>query len=61
MDNSLVLHSMINSKSGTKSLNPCCNGQLSSTRPNKTTLIINKLKSRAKQMFIFINRKLTIS
>ena len=42
-------------------LNPCCNGLKSSTRPNKTTLIINKLKNRAKQMFIFINRKLTIS
>ena len=42
-------------------LNPCCNGQQSSTRPNKTILIINKLKNRAKQIFIFINRKLTIS
>ena len=30
-------------------------------RPNKTILIINKLKNRAKQIFIFINRKLTIS
>ena len=44
-----------------KSLNPCCSGQWSRTRPYKTLLIINKLKSFTKQIFTFLNRKLTIS
>ena len=43
------------------SLNPCCSGQWSRTRPYKTLLIINKLKSFTKQIFTFLNRKLTIS
>ena len=42
-------------------LNPCCSGQWSRTRPYKTLLIINKLKSFTKQIFTFLNRKLTIS
>ena len=45
----------------THSLNPCCSGQWSRTRPYKTLLIINKLKNFPKQMFTFLNRKLTIS
>ena len=43
------------------SLNPCCSGQWSRTRPYKTLLIINKLKSFTKEIFTFLNRKLTIS
>ena len=42
-------------------LNPCCSGRWSRTRPYKTLLIINKLKNFAKQIFTFLNRKLTIS
>ena len=44
-----------------KSLNPYCSGRWSRTRPYKTLLIINKLKNFAKQIFTFLNRKLTIS
>ena len=43
------------------SLNPYCSGQWSRTRPYKTLLIINKLKNFTKQIFTFLNRKLTIS
>ena len=42
------------------SLNPYCSGQWSRTRPYKTLLIINKLKNFTKQIFTFLNRKLTI-
>ena len=42
-------------------LNPCCSGRCSSTELYKTILIINKLKNFAKQIFTFLNRKLTIS
>ena len=42
-------------------LNPYCSGRWSRTRPYKTLLIINKLKSSSKQIFTFLNRKLTIS
>ena len=42
-------------------LNPCCGGRCSSTELYKTKLIINKLKSFTKQIFTFLNRKLTIS
>ena len=41
------------------SLNPCCSGRWSRTRPYKTILIINKLKNPTKQLFTFLNRKLT--
>ena len=44
-----------------QSLNPYCSGQWSRTRPYKTLLIINKLKNFTKQIFTFLNRKLTIS
>ena len=44
-----------------ESLNPYCSGQWSRTRPYKTLLIINKLKNFTKQIFTFLNRKLTIS
>ena len=44
-----------------KGLNPYCSGQWSRTRPYKTLLIINKLKNFTKQIFTFLNRKLTIS
>ena len=43
-----------------RSLNPCCNGRWSRTRPYKTILIISKLKNFAKQILTFLNRKLTI-
>ena len=42
-------------------LNPYCSGRWSRTRPYKTLLIINKLKSFTKEIFTFLNRKLTIS
>ena len=42
-------------------LNPYCSGQWSRTRPYKTILIISKLKNSTKQIFTFLNRKLTIS
>ena len=42
-------------------LNPCCSGRCSSTELYKTKLIINKLKNFTKQIFTFLNRKLTIS
>ena len=42
-------------------LNPCCSGQWSRTQPYKTLLIINKLKNFTKQIFTFLNQKLTIS
>ena len=45
----------------TACLNPCCSGRWSRTRPYKTLLIINKLKNFTKQIFTFLNRKLTIS
>ena len=45
----------------TARLNPYCSGRWSRTRPYKTLLIINKLKSFSKQIFTFLNRKLTIS
>ena len=45
----------------TVGLNPYCSGQWSRTRPYKTLLIINKLKSFTKQIFTFLNRKLTFS
>ena len=44
----------------TSSLNPCCNGRWSRTRPYKTLLIINKLKNLTKEIFTFLNLKLTI-
>ena len=44
-----------------KRLNPYCSGRWSRTRPYKTLLIINKLKNFTKQVFTFLNRKLTIS
>ena len=43
----------------TQRLNPCCSGRWSRTRPYKTILIINKLKNSTKQLFTFLNRKLT--
>lgn len=45
----------------TTCLNPCCSGRWSRTRPYKTILIINKLKNSTKQLFTFLNRKLTFS
>ena len=45
----------------TQCLNPYCSGQWFRTRPYKTLLIINKLKNFTKQIFTFLNRKLTIS
>ena len=43
-----------------KSLNPCCNGRWSRTRPYKTILIFSKSKNFTKQILAFLNRKLTI-
>ena len=61
VDNGLVLifTSIIMKK--VVSLNPYCSGQWPRTRPYKTLLIINKLKNHTKQIFTFLNRKLTIS
>ena len=43
------------------SLNPYCSWTWTSTSQNKTILIINKLKSFAKEIFTSINKKLTVS
>ena len=59
MDNGLV-HIGSKGTKKRKSLNPCCNGQWSRTRPYKTILIISKLKNFTKQILTFLNRKLTI-
>ena len=40
---------------GIRGLNPCCSGRWSSTRPYKTLLIINKLKSFTKEIFTSLN------
>ena len=62
VDNGLVLLIKISFiKAVLRSLNPYCSGQWSRTRPYKTLLIINKLKNFTKQIFTFLNRKLTIS
>lgn len=60
MEDGLVRVSDCLEASFNESLNPCCNGQWSRTRPYKTLLIIKKLKSFAKQILTFLNRKLTI-
>ena len=60
VDNGIVLWKQ-NTIGITKSgLNPCCSGQWYRTQPYKTLLIINKLKNITKQIFTFLNRKLTI-
>ena len=61
VDDGLVLNKMIIVTQAQLSLNPCCSGRWSRTRPYKTLLIINKLKNFTKQIFTFLNRKLTIS
>ena len=61
VDDGLVPLVYMISKLKSLCLNPCCSGRWSSTRPYKTILIINKLKNLSKQIFTFINRKLTIS
>ena len=61
VDNGLVLAAVVAFVAGLKGLNPYCSGQWSRTRPYKTLLIINKLKNFTKQIFTFLNRKLTIS
>ena len=60
VDNGLVLN-LLNYIQMETSLNPCCSGRWSRTRPYKTILIINKLKNTTKQFFTFLNRKLTFS
>ena len=60
VDNGLVLTDDI-ATFDAKGLNPYCSGQWSRTRPYKTLLIINKLKNFTKQIFTFLNQKLTIS
>ena len=61
VDNGLV-HVVLEGKSREFiCLNPYCSGQWSRTRPYKTILIINNLKSYIKETFTFLNRKLTIS
>ena len=61
VDNGLVPFEEFKNRVKTICLNPCCSGQWSRTRPYKTLLIINKLKNFTKQIFTFLNRKLTIS
>ena len=60
MDNGLVPAIAVLFLSST-GLNPRCSGQYFHTRPYKTILIINKLKSSIKQTFTFLDRKRTIS
>ena len=61
VDNGLVLAGNHLIKHPKARLNPYCSGQWSRTRPYKTILIISKLKNSTKQIFTFLNRKLTIS
>ena len=61
VEDGLVLSVVLVNSTLMASLNPCCSGRWSRTRPYKTMLIINKLKNIAKQFFTFLNRKLTIS
>ena len=61
VDNGLVPKTLPEHAVFLSSLNPYCSGQWSRTRPYKTLLIINKLKNFTKQIFTFLNRKLTIS
>ena len=60
MEDGLVLTNAEGRQYINLSLNPCCNGRWSRTRPYKTILIISKLKNFAKQILTFLNRKLTI-
>ena len=60
MEDGLVRFGTSPSKYGCSCLNPCCNGRWSRTRPYKTLLIINKLKNLTKEIFTFLNLKLTI-
>ena len=60
VEDGLVLIKKISDRKEQKSLNPYCSGRWSRTRPYKTLLIINKLKSFTKEIFTFLNRKLTI-
>ena len=61
VDNGLVHKHVLQFNQLKLCLNPYCSGQWSRTRPYKTLLIINKLKNFTKQIFTFLNRKLTIS
>ena len=61
VEDGLVLARRVDTATGVISLNPYCSGRWSRTRPYKTLLIINKLKSFTKEMFTFLNRNLTIS
>ena len=61
VDNGLVLAYLVFDIFTLEGLNPYCSGQWSRTRPYKTILIISKLKNFTKQIFTFLNRKLTIS
>ena len=60
VDDGLVLMLVVILEEWMLSLNPCCNGRWSRTRPYKTILIISKLKNFTKQILTFLNRKLTI-
>ena len=60
MEDGLVLANFKSNNQSNSSLNPCCNGRWSRTRPYKTILIISKLKNFTKQILTFLNRKLTI-
>ena len=60
VDNGLVQEQKTVKSNESSSLNPCCSGQWSSTRPYKTLLIISKLKNFTKQILTSLNRKLTI-
>ena len=60
MEDGLVLSHHRYSQPQASCLNPCCNGRWSRTRPYKTLLIINKLKNLTKEIFTFLNLKLTI-
>ena len=55
VDNGLVQNKFYVEPFKIVSLNPCCSGQWSRTRPYKTLLIINKLKNVSKEIFTFLN------
>ena len=61
VEDGLVRYSLMLGATLSVGLNPYCSGRWSRTRPYKTLLIINKLKSFTKQILTFLNRKLTIA
>ena len=54
VEDGLVLKDFKMTAESLKSLNPCCSGRWSRTRPYKTMLIINKLKNKLNNSSLFL-------